>query len=426
MKPEARQFYRTATTALNHARLHTNGDGEMDSAQVILSIDFAVEMLLKAALLERGESILEKPGRSLSMRDALKKLGRFRHGPSIEILHERRNNLQHFAGYSGESTVEEMYESALSFFTEVLQADFGTSLGSEFGSPRPASTSAVPWSEIHHSTELQRDIDLSNGVIVWAEGEAAGGTLGVHCSIREGLVRRLTPSDSFEYLPKIDGQRVVTYRQSGGIVLYDIEEGTREVISESGAPTSICAGKVACQGVGLSGGIGGGVWLYDLEGGSWELVSESGDSAILSSHRILWQELAGDVLMIRERSIGGGEATTLVTGGGHPTMSGGLFAWTDWATSAPEAHVHDFGGAEHLRIGPAVLPFLSGQLLGFLRPRGNSHDLVVVEVETGAFVLEIPEVGFPTGRGPVLSDGYVYFESSAPRGIHGLYRQRIQ
>lgn len=60
MQPAARPFFRAAVRALQHAVDHLPGGNPDDSAQVILSLDHMVEMLLKAALAERGQSILKK------------------------------------------------------------------------------------------------------------------------------------------------------------------------------------------------------------------------------------------------------------------------------------------------------------------------------------------------------------------------------
>jgi hypothetical protein len=101
--------------ALDHARQHAASASEHDAAQVVLSLDYAAEMLLKAVLLERGESIMEKPGRSIGLQSAMKRVGSYRNGATIEILRERRDNLQHLAAGVDLATTQDLYEGVMLF-----------------------------------------------------------------------------------------------------------------------------------------------------------------------------------------------------------------------------------------------------------------------------------------------------------------------
>src|SRR5689334_3166051 len=114
MKPAARQFYRTALVAFRHAYDHSLADNESDAVQVVLSLDFGIEMLLKAVLLNKGESIMNGK-MSINLIEALKRSGPYKQGSTVEILRERRNNLQHFAQYTDAVTTRDLYEGALLF-----------------------------------------------------------------------------------------------------------------------------------------------------------------------------------------------------------------------------------------------------------------------------------------------------------------------
>src|SRR5690348_14776162 len=131
MRPEARQFHRAALMAFRHARQHVDEVGELHAAQVVLSLDFGIEMLLKAALLERRESIMERPGRSISLLIALKRAGPFRNGSVVEVLREHRDTLQHFAAYTDPATANDLYEGAILFVAELLQQAFSQSVPDE-------------------------------------------------------------------------------------------------------------------------------------------------------------------------------------------------------------------------------------------------------------------------------------------------------
>ena len=98
IKVIAKPFYRSARDAFYHANSHLASEGtESDAVQVILSLDYSVEMLPKSVLMNRGDDIMPKKGQSLSLPDALERCPEFTNAPSIKILRDRRNSLQHSA-----------------------------------------------------------------------------------------------------------------------------------------------------------------------------------------------------------------------------------------------------------------------------------------------------------------------------------------
>lgn len=137
MRPEAGAFFRAALIGLDHAEEHLDGRTPLDVSQILLSLDYMAEMLLKAALLERGESIMERPQRSIGLQAALKRFGSNPHAPLIEVLRERRDTLQHFAVYSDPETVLELADGARRFATELVRTEFGLDLDEPAGKAGP-------------------------------------------------------------------------------------------------------------------------------------------------------------------------------------------------------------------------------------------------------------------------------------------------
>ncbi len=410
--------------ALEHARQHAFGVSALDAAQVVLSLDYAAEMILKAVLLERGESIMQKPGRSIGLLEALKRIGSYSNGPTIEILRERRDNLQHLAASVDSATSQDFYEGVILFIEEVLRGDFELSLPAELRIS-PESVLATAESElVNPAAELQRDVHASAGTVVWAQAAPGSNALGVFVQVADAGVRRLTPESEFEYMPHTDGRYVVAYRQSGGVVLYDLSIDERRVLSEQGGPTDIRNGFVAAQGLGIPGGLGGGVWIYSMADGSWSQLSDTGDSARLTDQRVIWQQMSHDTMTVRGRDLRGGEVEVVVTGMGHPAPSGGMLAASTWRGSDPEIVLYDETQKGRLRT-TGIFPHLDGSRLAFLRPAEEGHDLIVMDVDREAVVVNLRAVGFPAGSGPVVDGDWVYFESASDRGIHAVYRSAI-
>jgi hypothetical protein len=183
VKPIAEPFYRAALTALGHAHAHKHEGGVGDSVQVILSLDFAVEMLLKSILLNRGESIRHSNGGSINFHEAIKKVKlptTYFDAASIKVLRENRNILQHFAGYVDIATVSNLYDSALPFIEDAF-AELGETIPGELRlSPSFATIPQLRGlTQILESKFLQRDVNARNGTVVWAQGEADSPSLRV-------------------------------------------------------------------------------------------------------------------------------------------------------------------------------------------------------------------------------------------------------
>ncbi len=299
MKPAARQFHRAAMMALEHARQHATIAGDLDAAQVVLSLDYGLEMLLKAALLEQDQSIMERPGRSIGLQAALSRSGPYKQASNAEVLRERRDGLQHFAQYTDAATTLDLYEGTLLLVEEILSQRLGQHLPGDLRLVREPSPDVSVFEALWPVEELQRDLTAAGDTVVWAQGTPNRNALAVYIKHGDQDAKRLSPDGEFEYMPHTDGRRVACYRQSGGVVIYDLANDERSVISETGGPTSVRGQYVAAQGLGTPDGLGGGIWLYHVDRESWDQVSEAGDSARLTDEFVVWQELIGDGLVFR-------------------------------------------------------------------------------------------------------------------------------
>lgn len=330
--------------------------------------------------------------------------------------------MQHFAAYADRQTVLELAEGARRFATELVRAELGLDLDDVRGTSR-AKPSEVRIKEelVEPAEELQRDASFGGGVLVWAQGRAGSSMLGIRARGGDRVTRWLTPEDEFEYMPHTDGSHVVAYRQSGGIVLYDIASGQRTVISESGGPGDIERGVVAAQGIGIAGGLGGGVWLVRLGGGDEEVVAQEGDSPRLSDDRLVWQELRGGAMTIRMRPRDGKNVTDLVSNATHPSIDGSLVAWNE-SSGRPSIWATDLDSGERLRVAEAgIFPDVRGSRIAFLSHRDDSYGVCVFDFRARQTILQIEDVGFPMGRGPILAEREVVWESGRDRGVNQLY-----
>lgn len=419
MKKEAAQFHRAAISAFEHAMDHSLARTVTDAVQVVLSLHFGVEMLLKAVTLNRGVSIMRTGKTSKSLSELLKE-GSFADAPLIEVLMVKRDNIQHFANYIDAAEARELYESVMLFASSVMKSELNATL--------PESLNVVPIrvpviskaKRLAPSKELQRDVNAAPGLVVWSQG--SNSQLAVHMLRDGGKPERLTPEGGFEYMPKTDGKTIACYRQSGGVVLYNVKTKDRKVISETGGPGAVNGPWVAAQGLSIEDGLGGGVWLFDSRTGEWEQLSEKGDSPRIADDRVVWQEHNGETLVIRERALTGGDIKDLIVGGTHPSPSGDLIAWTDWNKDEAALHVTRRNGEEVYNTPDAIFPNLNGDLVAYLRPTGEGgHSLVVDDIRSGNNAFELPWVGFPMGSGPLIVDGQLFFESRTGSDVHSIW-----
>jgi hypothetical protein len=164
----------------------------------------------------------------------------FANSSSVQILRERRDSSQHFAAYADPATAGDMYEAAMLFVGEVLE-ELGERLPDHLIlAPRLAKIPSIGGLRlVSPSKFLQRDVDACIDTVVWAEA-SSDANLRVHIKNRsDDHIAILTPKGGFEYMPKVSGSHVVSYRQSGGVVLYERGIDKRTVISETGGPTAI-------------------------------------------------------------------------------------------------------------------------------------------------------------------------------------------
>lgn len=192
------------------------------------------------------------------------------------------------------------------------------------------------------------------------------------------------------------------------------------MLSETGGPGAVAGGLIAAQGLGIAGGLAGGVWLIPLTGGEPRQVAPSGDSPRLSGQHVVWQELDEGALKVRIRQVQGGDSRILASNAAHPAFEGPLVVWTDW-TGGSRVWVLDVESGDRIQLAEAgVFPDVRGGLVTFLRPRGDRYDVCVSDVRRRQIVFTVEDVGFPTGRGPILTDREVVWESGRGSAINQL------
>lgn len=229
-----------------------------------------------------------------------------------------------------------------------------------------------------------------------------------------------------------NGKIVAAYRQSGGIVIYDVDSRERRLLSETGGPGDVDDELVAAQGLAIEGGLGGGIALLPLDGSEPEVVSEAGDSPKLWAGRVFWQELRGEMVDILARDVGGGVTVAIVNDGVNPSVHDHLIAWTDRA-SRPSVYVMDLRSGERRTISErGIFPDTKFGRTAFLEHAGpddeapaSRYDLVVYDWLQNTELLRVQEVGFPTGRGPLLTENTVVWEMADERGITQLWEQAL-
>jgi len=423
LKGVAESFFRAGLDGLAHAEDHLQGNTDNDNSQVILSLFFAVEMLMKAARVENTQDIFRQKGRqTISFGEALEHFKHLSHAPDMRILEEDRHSLQHFAQYAHRSRVEGHMETALKFAEELLRDHLGVDLADARGVPAPEPAPGVvrPGELIDPTEELQRDAAFGGEVLVWAQARPRSDRLGLRIRHPNAEIQWLSSDEDFEYMPQTDGRLVVAYRQSGGVVVYNLESGSRDVLAETGGPGDVQDGIVAAQGLGIEDGLGGGTWLIPIDSGEPEQLEEQGDSPRLSGDRVVWQSLEGDTLAIRLRALNGGEVSTVERNAAGAALDGSLLAWSEWS-GRPPVWALDLETGERVKLAKAgIMPHVRGELIAFLKHRDRAHDVVVYDFRRRSVLLEVEDVGFPTGRGPILTDKEVIWESGHDQGLNHL------
>lgn len=413
--------------SLKHAKQHSALSSELDTAQVILSLDYAMEMLLKAVLLNRGENIMKKPKESIGLLGALDACPDFINSPSVRILRDRRDSLQHAAAYIDIATARDLYEAALMFVEEVLETEFKLPVPRDLRLQGPAPEKKPPVTlsvVVAESNELQRDIHARNRIAVWSQGIVATSNLAVFVQEDFRKPRRLTSDGAFEYMPRTDGTSVVAYRQSGGVVHYDLASGVRTLLSENGGPTDVYGDWVAAQGLSIPDGLGGGISLFNKKTGLWTQIAASGDSARLDDKHLVWQDLIDGRMHVRIRNLDDGEARSLMEDAGHPSITDGVVSCTDWPRGST-VYVMDVSGRVIASFENGIFPSIGTSHVAFLRPTVNSHALKVFDYNTNEEVLSIDWAGFPMASGPVIDGRDIYFESKYDGNTMKIWRSAI-
>ncbi|WP_052345703.1 hypothetical protein [Paucisalibacillus sp. EB02] len=103
---------------------------------VILHLANAIELILKAKLIEEGKSIyINNKSQTLSVWETINQLSKIgveiEERPIFELLFDDRNTLQHRFGYPNLDTVEYYFFNVISFFKRFLFEEFNTELQNE-------------------------------------------------------------------------------------------------------------------------------------------------------------------------------------------------------------------------------------------------------------------------------------------------------
>jgi hypothetical protein len=383
-------------------------------------------MLCKGLLLHRGESIHERGSRTISLRDALDRIGDVRHAASMLVLVDRRDSIQHAAAYSNPSSVADYLQTTREFALDLLSRHMGVDIAICPEEPRPTEAEEPKVGELRETVTAdvvgqQRDAAWGGGLLAWAEGSRQ---LRIR-TLRGGQLTWLTQEGEFEYMPRTDGQHVAAYRQSGGIVVYEVASGRREVVFDTGAPGDVSNGYLAAQGIGVPGGIGGGIWLMRTDATQVEQLSDGGDSPRLGGGRVVWQEFREDEHLILGRAVEGGDVTILVRGGQQPAVHDALLAWTD-VGALPAVRVWNLASGQGQVISRSgIMPDVRLGRVAYLERRGDMYDVRVVSFPGLEEVAAVRNVGFPVGRGPMLTDDSVVWESGAGGSEHRLWSMKL-
>jgi hypothetical protein len=428
MTASGQDLFDTAMLALAHASLHSDMRDDGDVVQVVLSLHFAAEMLLKAELVSKGESIMQSDGvKSIKFHEALSRTGTYRNKTAIEELGKHRNELQHIGKRVAEQTVRGYYQDTLLFAEEAAR---------RLGRKLPPTIDMVPFrvpiiaaaERVFDTDALQRDLDADGETVVWAQG-AEQGTLAVHVQRPSGEIQRLTPEGEFEYLPRTDGQSVVAFRQSGGVVLYDLVTCDRKLISETGAPTDINKDWIAAQGRAVPDGLGGGIWLYARRPGEWFEVDPclSASGAQLGSDSVVWTDLDASQHVVRRASLAdlAGPVAVVARNATHPSISGRRLAYDTRGQHPGVSVAVAETGQELYQVVNGLFPDVHGGMIAYLSRDHEGYWLGLDDVVRKRSIVKRTKIGFPLGRGPVLTGHAVYFEASTAEGQHSVYRMRF-
>lgn len=412
IRPGARAFLGAGLSSLEHAYSHASGSDPQDAAQVLMSAAHGAEMICKAALVQKEKSLF-RGGRgreTISLRETLQELGTREHSAEMQILAGRRDPVYHFASYTDMPQALDNLEVVRGYVSDLLRDDFGLEL--ELVAELPAFAEAVPrqGAPIEETAATQRDAAFGGALLAWAQGEEGTDRLRIRLLESNGARRWLSPSEEFEYMPHTDGRSLVAYRQSGGVIHYDLVSNVRTVLSETGGPGAVQGGIIAAQGIGVSDGLGGGVWLLSSEGDS-EQVSESGDSPRLDLGYVIWQELWGEEMTVRRRGIQSGPMEVLAINAWHFAIHGGLFAFQERGRSPRLFALELDQGHGPTQVSKnAIFPDVRNGRIAYLEGLGDRFDLHVLDWLTRRVLLSLENVPFPTGRGPILTDTHVIWE----------------
>lgn len=127
---------RFALEVLHHALENYVTDTPRHRKLAVLHLAQAVELTIKAALVERNVPIYEKNGRTLNSHDALRCLAdlweveRIDHHARVELLIDERNAIQHRYGNVDNVSLDYHMETTFDAVAEILNREFDTDLSS--------------------------------------------------------------------------------------------------------------------------------------------------------------------------------------------------------------------------------------------------------------------------------------------------------
>jgi hypothetical protein len=418
--PGAREFIAAGLASLDHACAHAADPSAGDAAQTVMSLAHGIEMLCKGMLLHRGESIHQRGNLTVSLREALIRVGPVRHAASVQVLADRRDSIQHSAAYMDPRSVQD-YVRLVDEFANDLLRETGIVLKPCLTRIGTVPAHKRPGVERVDSLQAgqQRDADFEHGALVWAQGHT---TLRIRAS-RGGSPYWLSPEGAFEYAPRTDGVFVVAYRQSGGVVVYDLANRSRDLVTETGGPGAVAEGVIAVQGLGVADGLGGGVSLVAIDGSGVEKLSDTGDSPQIDFGRVIWQDFRDGDHLVMSFDLNLQTTSILLRGARHSSIHEDLLAWEGTNAATSGIYARNLATGEEKRVSDSgIFPNVRKGRVAYLAPRDGTYDVVVVDWATGTEQVRVNSVGFPRGRGPVLTDSEVLWESGSMSSEMLLWR----
>lgn len=135
--PHSSPIMKTSLELFRHAIEHYVSDSDSDRRIAVLHLSHALELAVKACLVNNNYSIFAEGNNTLSFRQCLVKLkkvwnlsddNQIPYRARIELLADERNGIQHRYGTVDPRTMQHHMETSYLFFKEVMKREYSTNL----------------------------------------------------------------------------------------------------------------------------------------------------------------------------------------------------------------------------------------------------------------------------------------------------------